>query len=324
MLILTCTGVYFSHGSNDGQKGMGLIMLILIGAVPTAYALNRAMPDKPDASCSHRASAGGEQVIEQNASAASVIGDPRPAVTEYVRAPCRRGHFSLARRLVGDISDQVRKYGSIAKVPAAAGRQHAQRHVPGLEAIRCLMKDKVKRSRRRTSRRLNAYKRSLDAATKFIPTWVKVAVAIALGLGTMVGWKRIVVTVGEKSARRTLPTRRARAPKCRRGDHRRRRHVRAAGFHHPRAVVRRCRHHGGERFRFAAVDGAQYRAGLGADLAGGDDDFRLPLLGVRVDLLSGRRTGNHPTTRAPEQSGALILFFVQPTTIAIIALEDEQ
>ena len=44
ILILTCTGVSFAHGSNDGQKGMGLIMLILIGTVPTAYALNRATP----------------------------------------------------------------------------------------------------------------------------------------------------------------------------------------------------------------------------------------------------------------------------------------
>src|SRR5262249_41927685 len=45
VLILTCTGVSFAHGSNDGQKGMGLIMLILIGTLPTAYALNRALPD---------------------------------------------------------------------------------------------------------------------------------------------------------------------------------------------------------------------------------------------------------------------------------------
>src|SRR6202012_4728000 len=45
LLILTCGGVSFAHGSNDGQKGMGLIMLILIGAAPTAYALNRTMPD---------------------------------------------------------------------------------------------------------------------------------------------------------------------------------------------------------------------------------------------------------------------------------------
>src|SRR5471030_1154532 len=45
LLILTCTSVSFAHGGNDGQKGMGLIMLILIGAAPTAYALNRTMPD---------------------------------------------------------------------------------------------------------------------------------------------------------------------------------------------------------------------------------------------------------------------------------------
>ena len=45
ILILTCTLVSFFHGSNDGQKGMGLIMLILIGTVPTAYALNRSLPD---------------------------------------------------------------------------------------------------------------------------------------------------------------------------------------------------------------------------------------------------------------------------------------
>ena len=43
LLVLTCTGVSFFHGSNDGQKGMGLIMLILIGTVPTAYALNHAV-----------------------------------------------------------------------------------------------------------------------------------------------------------------------------------------------------------------------------------------------------------------------------------------
>ena len=47
LLIATCTGVSFAHGSNDGQKGMGLIMLILIGTVPTAYALNRALPESP-------------------------------------------------------------------------------------------------------------------------------------------------------------------------------------------------------------------------------------------------------------------------------------
>ena len=79
-LILTCTLVSFFHGSNDGQKGMGLIMLILIGIVPTAYALNRAMPQsemRTFAATSRAASA----VIEQKASGYNVLGNPRPAVT---------------------------------------------------------------------------------------------------------------------------------------------------------------------------------------------------------------------------------------------------
>ena len=46
LLVLTCSGVSFFHGGNDGQKGMGLIMLILIGTVPTAYALNRTMHEQ--------------------------------------------------------------------------------------------------------------------------------------------------------------------------------------------------------------------------------------------------------------------------------------
>ena len=66
------------------------------------------------------------------------------------------------------------------------------------EAIRFLMKDKENDLSKEEIGILNAYKGSLDNATKFIPNWVKIAVAIALGLGTMVGWKRIVVTVGEK------------------------------------------------------------------------------------------------------------------------------
>jgi PiT family inorganic phosphate transporter len=66
------------------------------------------------------------------------------------------------------------------------------------EAIRFLMKDKENDLNTEEVATLNAYKSSLDNATRFIPNWVKIAVAIALGLGTMIGWKRIVITVGER------------------------------------------------------------------------------------------------------------------------------
>src|ERR1700756_3796176 len=83
ILILTCTLVSFFHGSNDGQKGMGLIMLIPIGVVPTAFALNRALPESAIAQFSVN-SAAASKIVEAKASGYNILGNPRPAVMEYV------------------------------------------------------------------------------------------------------------------------------------------------------------------------------------------------------------------------------------------------
>src|SRR5262244_3594337 len=83
ILVLTCTLVSFFHGSNDGQKGMGLIMLILIGTVPTAYALNRTMPQSQIEQFIANSEAA-SKVIEGKAAGYNVLGNPRPAVTNYV------------------------------------------------------------------------------------------------------------------------------------------------------------------------------------------------------------------------------------------------
>jgi PiT family inorganic phosphate transporter len=97
-----------------------------------------------------------------------------------------------------DISKQVSEYGSLAKVPAAMVGNTRNDMYLASEALRFLMKDKQSDLSKEEIAVVNQYKGSLDSATKFIPFWVKIAVAIALGLGTMIGWKRIVVTVGEK------------------------------------------------------------------------------------------------------------------------------
>ena len=198
ILIATCTGVSFAHGSNDGQKGMGLIMLVLIGTVPTAYALNRALPESRIEQF-QQTSLKASQVIAAKGAGHSVIGDPRPAVTQYVAArKITEGTYPSLAVLVKDVGDQVRTYGTLDKVPAEkVGNTRNDMYLTS-EAIRFLMKDKENDLTKEDVATLNAYKGSLDAATKFIPDWVKIAVAIALGLGTMVGWKRIVVTVGEK------------------------------------------------------------------------------------------------------------------------------
>jgi inorganic phosphate transporter, PiT family len=198
ILVLTCTLVSFFHGSNDGQKGMGLIMLILIGTVPTAYALNRSMPASQVAQF-EAASQAASAVINAKAAGYNVLGDPRPAVTQYVaQHQINEGTFPSLAVLVSDISRQVTEYGSIAKMPVdKVGNTRNDMYLAS-EAIRFLMKDKESDLSAQDIATLNAYKKSLDNATKFIPGWVKIVVAIALGLGTMVGWKRIVVTVGSK------------------------------------------------------------------------------------------------------------------------------
>jgi inorganic phosphate transporter, PiT family len=198
ILILTCTLVSFFHGSNDGQKGMGLIMLILIGTVPTAYALNRTMPAS-QIDLFVKNSEAASKVVGSKAAGYNVLGNPRPAVTNYVAEhQINEGTFPSLAVLLRDISNQVTQYGSLAKVPAEMVGNTRNDMYLASEAIRFLMKDKEADLSSTDVATLNAYKGSLDSATKFIPTWVKIAVAIALGLGTMVGWKRIVVTVGEK------------------------------------------------------------------------------------------------------------------------------
>jgi len=198
LLIFTCTGVSFAHGSNDGQKGMGLIMLILIGTVPTAYALNRAVPERYTAQF-HDYSTAAAATLAAGPNDMSPV-EARARITTYIadKKYAEQTKPALAV-LVRDVDRKVSDYGSLAKVPAAAVSNIRNDMYLASEAIKRLAKDKEKASLSDEAVvKLNDYKGALDAGTRFIPTWVKVAVAFALGLGTMVGWKRIVVTVGEK------------------------------------------------------------------------------------------------------------------------------
>ena len=198
LLILTCTLVSFFHGSNDGQKGMGLIMLILIGVAPTAYALNRAPAEGHAAafvSAAHTAS----KIVEAHGAGYAITGDPRPAVTEYIHShTITEGTYPSLAVLTKQISDSVEQYGSVAKTPLDKVQNLRNDMYLASEGFRVLAKDKESELSAADKGQIADFKKQLDGATKFIPLWVKICVAIALGLGTMVGWKRIVVTVGEK------------------------------------------------------------------------------------------------------------------------------
>ena len=198
LLWLTCTGVSFSHGSNDGQKGMGLIMLILVGTVPTAYALNHAVTPAQTADFL-AVSQQTVQVINKYVKPSAVVGDSREDLQNYIRTKKFDDNTMLAlRESVNEIGNEVKGFDMLKNVPAdRQGNIRNQMYVVS-ETIRLVEKGGHAQFSADDNTVLTNYKKHIDLSTKFIPTWVKVAVAIALGLGTMIGWKRIVVTVGEK------------------------------------------------------------------------------------------------------------------------------
>jgi inorganic phosphate transporter, PiT family len=197
LLVLTCTGVSFAHGSNDGQKGMGLIMLVLVGTVPTAYALNHTV-DKGSVETFAAVSTQVAGAIGNYTDKTAKVQDAQQELEQFVSSHNFAPTTMVAlQKMVTDIRDEAVSYGSLGSVPANMQANVRNQMYLTSETMRLLPKYGPKMSEDDV-KPLTNYKSFLDKSTKSIPSWVKVAVALALGLGTMVGWKRIVVTVGEK------------------------------------------------------------------------------------------------------------------------------
>jgi PiT family inorganic phosphate transporter len=200
ILIGTCTGVSFAHGSNDGQKGMGLIVLILVGIVPTTFALD--MSASSDALTKLSATAVVfERNLEQVVPTGATLPESDPAhknLTTYLRknqtSDVTLPSLETANKRVIESMSGVT---TLSKLPAAQRRSVRLDIYLVSETLARLAKNKQLPSGL-DAKQAGDYQKHLRALTNYIPTWVKVAVALALGLGTMIGWKRIVVTVGEK------------------------------------------------------------------------------------------------------------------------------
>jgi len=197
LLILTCTGVSYAHGSNDGQKGMGLIMLILVGTVPTAYALNNAV-DKGSLQPFAQISTQVASDLQQYVPPTTVTVQSAPELERFVGDHQYKPETAVAlQQMVLTIRNEAIGYGSLGNVPPDMHANVRNQMYLVSETFRLLPTFGPKMSASDTAA-IAKYKGFLDKSTKYIPSWVKVAVALALGLGTMVGWKRIVVTLGEK------------------------------------------------------------------------------------------------------------------------------
>jgi len=200
LLILTCGGVSYFHGSNDGQKGMGLIMLILVGTVPTAYALNHTVSPK-EVQTFAAVSTQVAGALSNYTSSTDTVGDPEATLQNFLRTKTYQSEDMLAlQQEVNAISNEASSYGSLGNVPAnmQANVRNQMYLTSASIALLPTAKGGAPKMSESDTKILGNYKKFLDKSTKFIPTWVKVAVALALGLGTMIGWKRIVITVGEK------------------------------------------------------------------------------------------------------------------------------
>ena len=242
ILIGTCTGVSFAHGSNDGQKGMGLIMLVLIGIVPAAYAL-----DMGSSHAEVSATVAAARQLETELSDPGIVKvmealkaehlatsrvqellkDPKALELEKDRAvaasiePYSTFDFFAPESVVDQVFDPYPRADAVLAtldpLPLARqvvatldgktsfhdlddeGRWELRTHLVELGAsVRTLVQafgDRMAEDRRKVLKSLAG---TLAEPVEYVPEWVKMGVALCLGLGTMVGWQRIVVTVGEK------------------------------------------------------------------------------------------------------------------------------
>lgn len=200
LLVLTCTGVSFAHGSNDGQKGMGLIMLILVGIVPLTFAVDLGTGQAPIAELIETTQVISGQ-MDRHAPAVAMGGYQIAAdeISAYLKTTGKVNDrtFAAIGSKCREIADILTGKTALTQLSEDQRRLLRSDLYLTSEALGKLVKQK-KLEDPAEAKAASQLKGRMDKVTKFIPTWVKVAVALALGLGTMIGWKRIVVTVGEK------------------------------------------------------------------------------------------------------------------------------
>ncbi|EOW4504689.1 inorganic phosphate transporter [Acinetobacter baumannii] len=198
ILIFTCTGVSFAHGSNDGQKGMGLIMLILVGLVPLAYSLNKNL-DTQQVQSFHQLSSQTAVLLNQNQPELT-DEKARAVLTKYIQTKQQTPEVVPALASMTDhLGERVSSYSNLKDIPEAAISEIRNDMYLSTTTFKRLDKaDALPKMDDSQKKLVKDYRSSLDSFLQYIPNWVKVAVALALGLGTMVGWKRIVITVGER------------------------------------------------------------------------------------------------------------------------------
>jgi PiT family inorganic phosphate transporter len=184
ILILTCTSVSFSHGSNDGQKGVGLIMIILIAIIPARFAIDHKKPVEP---------------LHKNI---SMLHTMLAKVDAAKLESNGLSEYNLIVSTVDSLNATLSGINSLTELTRIKSLNTRRDILLVSKKSESLLKQLTEKPIASVSKEwLQQYKihlKELKSYTEYAPVWVILAIAMALGLGTMVGWKRIVVTIGEK------------------------------------------------------------------------------------------------------------------------------
>ena len=205
-LILSAIGVSFSHGANDGQKGIGLIMLVLIGVAPAGFVLNMNATGY-DITRTRDAVSHLQQYYQQHADALPHVVAQTPLVpaptdvapSAVAEFHCNNGHAMDAINRAQELLTNLQSYNDLAPEQ----RSHMRRLLMCVAdtADRAAKLDETSGADKRFLGDLHS---DLLQTVEYAPIWIIVAVALALALGTMIGWKRVATTIGEKIGKKGM------------------------------------------------------------------------------------------------------------------------
>jgi PiT family inorganic phosphate transporter len=186
ILLITCTGVSFSHGSNDGQKGVGLIMLIMIAVVPSYFAIDHSK-DLSDY----------RKTISQVQTSYSKVD---------VKSLSKADSFEYAKinSLINDLNVKMGDKTSFAEFNGPDQISIRKDIIIIGKSTKKLLESEDFTINAKDKKVLKSQVGEMKSITEYAPMWVIVMIALSLGLGTMVGWKRIVKTIGEKIGKQHL------------------------------------------------------------------------------------------------------------------------
>ncbi|MBG5950579.1 MULTISPECIES: inorganic phosphate transporter PitA [Proteus] len=202
-LILSAVGVSFSHGANDGQKGIGLIMLVLIGVAPAGFVVNMSASGY-DITKTHDAVVHLQQYYEKHQPALQHAIENTPVVPAQADASDTDFHCNSARTPVV-LNQTEQMLANISSYDELTADQRAQmRRLLMCIADTATEVAKLPETSSQDARFLKTLSRDLLNTVEYAPIWIIIAVALALSIGTMVGWKRVAVTIGEKIGKKGM------------------------------------------------------------------------------------------------------------------------